>query len=215
MTRDYKPGQILYIKSYMGWHYISVLRCAVKRTYAGYELNSYELLTCCDLSIDGDDGSKTMTFTRGNGTLLDVDTTFEDVREATDKEKLLLYDALVKAFKDHDLGWANHFTDSSYFDILDWLAWEFDVDLDAHQNTPLGETINEIQNYIWDTLCKETGNYQACTDYVEPEMVNKQEFIDKLEKWIRGNTNWHDEYDWDGRNPNYGLWDELKKYLEE
>ena len=46
-------------------------------------------------------------------------------------------------------------------------------------------------------------------------MVNKQEFIEKLEKWIRGNTDWHDEYDWEGRNPNYGLWDELKKYLEE
>ena len=46
-------------------------------------------------------------------------------------------------------------------------------------------------------------------------MVNKAEFIDKLEKWIRNNTNWTDEYIWDGRNPNYGLWDELKKYLEE
>jgi hypothetical protein len=138
-----------------------------------------QLHTCCDLSIDGDDGGKTMTFARGNGTLFDVDTTFEEVREATDEEKLLLYDTLVKAFKDYDLGWDKHFTDSTYFDILDWLAWEFNVDLDANQNTPLGETINEIQNYIWDVLCKETGNYQACTDYVEPEMVNKQEFIEK------------------------------------
>jgi phage terminase large subunit-like protein len=71
----------------------------------------------------------------------------------------------------------------------------------------------EIQDYIWDAICKETGNYQEKT--VEPEMVNKAEFIKKLENWIRGNTDWHDEYNWEGRNPNYGLWDELKKYLEE
>lgn len=112
---------------------------------------------------------------------MDVDTTFEEIRFVNDIEKRCLFDALVKAFKEYDLNWAYHFTDSSYFDILDWLAWEFDIDLDdeANQNTPLGETISEIQNYIWNALCKETGNYQACTDYVEPEMVNKQKFIEK------------------------------------
>ena len=49
----------------------------------------------------------------------------------------------------------------------------------------------------------------------KPGMVNKQEFIEKLEKWIRNNTDWTEEYIWDGRNPNYGLWDELKKFMEE
>ena len=178
---NYKPGQILYSKSDDCWVYISVLRYTKSQNTS----EAIQLHTCCDLSIDGDDGSKTITFARGNETLLDVDTTFEEVREATNEEKLVLYDELVRGFKDHDLGWANHFTDSSYFDILDWLAWEFDVDLDAHQNTPLGETIHEIQNYIWDALCKETGNYHACTDYVEPEMVNKQEFIEKAKAWLK------------------------------
>lgn len=207
----YKPGQILWIQSSMGpWHYISVLRYAAPGKHA---VESYGLHTCCDLCVDVD--GDCLTFTRGNGSFLDLDTSFALVREATDVEREYLYKALVKAFKDYDLGWDKHFTDSSYFDILDWLAWEFNVDLDVNQNTPLGEAINEIQNYIWDALCKETGNYQACTDYVEPEMVNKQKFIEKLEGWIRGNTDWHDEYNWEGRNPNYGLWDELKKFMEE
>lgn len=178
MESIYKPGQILWLKSSIGpWSYISVLCCAtpVERMHIHYELH-----TCCDLCVDVD--GDCLTFKRGNASLLDLDTSFAMVREATDVEKEYLYKALVKAFKDYDLGWANHFTDSSYFDILDWLAWEFDVDLDdeANQNTPLGETISEIQNYIWDTLCKETGNYQACTDYEEPEMVNKAEFIEKV-----------------------------------
>ena len=210
MESIYKPGQIICSKSDDCWVYISVLRYVKPQNASG----AMQLHTCCDLSIDGDDGSKTVTFARGNGTLLDVDTTFEYVRKAYGAERVCLYDALVKAYKDYDLSWANP-TDSTYLDILDWLAWEFDVDLDdeASQYTPIGETISEIQKYIWDTICKETGNYQEKT--VEPEMVNKQEFIEKLEKWIRGNTDWNEEYIWDGRNPNYGLWDELKKYLEE
>jgi hypothetical protein len=97
------------------------------------------------------------------------------------------------------------------------LYWEFDVDLDdeASQYTPVGETISEIQNYIWDAICKETGNYQACTDYVEPEMVNKQEFIAKVKRWLELETDWGQEWDAEGRNPDYGKIDELVKYLEE
>ena len=214
MNKNYKPGQILYVKSSIGpWYYISVLRCA---TPVKDMDETYELHTCCDLCVDAD-GSEDLTFERGNGSFLDLDTSFMKVRGATDVEREYLYKAQVKAFKDHDLGWANHFTDSSYFDILDWLAWEFNVDLDdeANQNTPLGETISEIQNYIWDALCKETGNYQACTDYGEPEMVNKAEFIAKVKRWLELETDWNMEYDEEGRNPDYGKIDELVKYLEE
>ena len=216
MKANYTPGQILYVESSIGlfqcssWHYISVLHCA---TPVERMDRTYELHTCCDLCID-EDGSECLTFERGNGSLLDFDTSFEEVREATDKEKSLLYDALVKAFKDYDLDWDKHFTDSTYDDIRDWLCWEFNVDLDnTGDDNPLVDTIYEITNYIWDVLCKETGNYQE--KVVEPEMVNKQEFIKKLEKWIRNNTDWTDEYIWDGRNPNYGLWNELKKFMEE
>jgi hypothetical protein len=119
-----------------------------------------------------------MTFARFNGTLLDVDTTFEYVREAYGAERVCLYDALVKAYKDYDLGWKNP-TDSTYLDILDWLAWEFDVELssDVRRPGPVEITMYEIQDYIWDAICKETGNYQEKT--FEPEMVNKAEFIGK------------------------------------
>ena len=211
MKTNYTPGQILYSKSNDCWAYISVLHNTQHQNASG----AMQLHTCCDLCIDGDDGSKTMTFARENGTLLDVDTTFEEVREATDKEKLLMYNALVKAFKDHDLGWDKHFTDSSYLDILDWLAWEFDIELssDVSRPSPIEIAMYEIQYYIWDTLCKETGNYQEKN--VEPEMVNKAEFIAKLKIWLKINTNWDMEYAEEGRNDNYGKIDELVKYLEE
>lgn len=212
METIYTPGQIICSKSVDCWVYISVLRNVQPQNASG----AMQLHTCCDLSIDGDDGSKTIIFARGNGTLLDVDATFEYVREAYGAERVCLYDALVKAFKDHDLGWDKHFTDSTYDDIRDWLCWEFDVDINLLPNdSALPATIYEITNYIWDVLCKETGNYQACTDYVEPEMVNKQEFIEKLKTWLKNNTDWNMEYDEEGRNDNYGKIDELVKYLEE
>lgn len=184
MKKNYKPGQILYIRSSMGpWYYISVLKYATPSKRVD---NAYELHTCCDLCVDEDDGN-ILTFECGNGSLLDLDTVFAEVREATNEERIQLFDALVRGFKNHDLGWANHFTDSSYFDILDWLSREFNVDFedDSNQNHPLCEIISEIQDYIWDELCKETGNYQACTDYEEPEMVNKQEFIEKAKSWVK------------------------------
>lgn len=177
---NYKPGQIICSKSDDCWVYISVLRYVKSQNASG----AMQLHTCCDLSIDGDDGSKTMTFACGNGTLLDVDTSFEEVREATDKEKSLLYDALVKAYKDYDLGWTNP-TDSTFDDIQDWLCWEFDVDLDdeasqyTNQYTPVGEIILEIQKYIWDAICKETGNYQEKT--VEPVLVSLEKVVKYLE----------------------------------
>jgi hypothetical protein len=211
MKTNYTPGQILCSKSNDCWVYISVLHNVQPQNASG----AMQLHTCCDLSIDGDDGSKTITFARGNGTLLDVDTTFEYVREAYGAERVCLYDALVKAFKDHDLGWDKHFTDSTYDDIRDWLCWEFDVDINLLPNdSALLETIYEITNYIWDVLCKETGNYQACTGYVEPEMVNKAEFIAKVKRWLELETDWNMEYDECGRNDNYGKIDELVKYLE-
>ena len=136
-------------------------------------------------------------------------------RHATDKEKHEMYNALGKRFTDdYDKDWNCHFTDSSYFDVQDFLFDVFGINIEYYDNdTIYPDFINEIHNYIWDKLCNALGVPNK--EESEPEMVNKKEFIEKLEKWITGNTDWNDEYIWDGRNPNYGLWDELKKYLEE
>lgn len=181
---NFKPGQILYIQTEYGEaSYISIF------TGTSPHPEGIMIHTCCDLTIHEYNGNMYeygMTFARGNGTMLDLDTYFDEIRQAEDFEKKMLFNALVRGFKEHDLGWANHFTDSTYDDIRDWLCWEFNVDLDSladniivEDNNPLVDAIYEITNYIWDALCKETDNYQACTDYVEPEMVNKEKFIEK------------------------------------
>jgi hypothetical protein len=213
----YKPGQILHISSSSGtWYNIGLFRNIIPVKNLS---DTYDFYTYCNLYIEANKSS--LTFERGNYT--NLDTSFEVVREATDEERTQLFDALVKAFKEYDLNWANHFTDSIFYDIRDWLCWSFDVDINLLPNDSiLPTTIYEITKYIWDALCKETGNYQENT--VAPEMVNKQEFIAKVKRWLELETNWNKEYirdevafcDWcrDIRNPNYGKIDELVKYLE-
>lgn len=179
------PGQILYIQSAPNYFYISIMRSMQQHPVVD-DANRYEINTCCDLCVDlygGEMYPSTITFAGGCvGSSYDVNVEFDEVRPVHDFEKKLLFDRLVYEFKSYDPKWKHHFTDSSYFDILDWLASSFNVDLDSEsvQKTHLGETISEIQNYIWDALCKETGNYHACTNYVEPKMVS----LDKVEEFL-------------------------------
>lgn len=177
METNYTPGQILYIKPEYNEAYVSII------TGTSPHHEGTMIHTCCDLTIHEYsehmyEGG--MTFARGNGTMLDVDTNFEEIRQAADCEKRMLFNALVRGFKEHNLGWDKHFTDSTYFDILDWLEWQFDYETSTDgmsEPDPVEDVMHEIQNYIWDALCKETGNYQEKT--TEVEMVNKQEFIEK------------------------------------
>lgn len=181
METNYTPGQILYIQSTVNYFYISVSRSKQQHPVVN-DANRCEINTCCDLCVDvcGEEMyPSSITFARGgNGSIWDLDIEFDEIRPAYDFEKKLLFDRLVDKFKLYYPKWT-HLTNSTYFDILYWLVWEFEVELDdeANVDTPLGETISEIQKYIWDVLCKETGNYQLKN--VEPEMVNKEEFVEK------------------------------------
>lgn len=74
------------------------------------------------------------------------------------------------------------------------------------------ERKNEI---IQESVVEFVDNALRAGEQPKSEMVNKQEFIAKVRKWLELETDWGMEYDWEGRNPNYGKIDELIKYLEE
>lgn len=186
MKTNYTPGQILYIQSTENYFYISVMRSMQQHPVVD-DVNQYEIETCCDLCVDvysGEMYPSTITFARGDSSIFNLDIEFDEIRPAHDFEKKLLFDRLVYEYKLHDKKWM-HLTDSTYFDILNWLAWQFKMDLDDKdiQIAPLRGTMWEIQNYIWDALCKETGNYQKETS--EPEMVNKEKFIKMTLQWLK------------------------------
>lgn len=136
----------------------------------------------------------------------------QDIILALEDEKCTLYNAIGKYFTEkYDKDWYNHFTDSSYFDVQDYLFDVFCINVDLIYP----DFINEIHTYIWDKLCEAMGCKAYDGDEFVEQLVNKQEFIAKLKKWLELETNWNMEYDEEGRNPNYGKIDELIKYMEE
>lgn len=184
METNFTSGQILFIQSVEKYFYISVMRSMQPHPVVNDD-NRYEIDTCCDLCVDVCNCEmypSSITFARvGNGSIWDLDIEFDEIRPAHDFEKKLLFDRLVYTFKLHNPKWMHSFTDSTFYDIRDWLCWEFDVDINLLPNdSTLPGAIYEITNYIWEVLCKETGNYQEETEPKPvPEMVNKQEFIEK------------------------------------
>ncbi len=141
-------------------------------------------------------------------------------RLATDEEKHEIYNALGRRFTDdYDKDWYNHFTDSSYFDVQDFLFDVFGINVEYYDNDMIyPDFIDEIHNYIWDGLC----NAMKMPDEVETfeftpisnEMVNKQEFIEKVVEWVRNRDN-VEKYLHHRTSLTDNFADALRKYLEE
>ena len=111
------------------------------------------------------------------------------VRHATEDEKNTLYNAIGKHFtEEYDKDWYNHFTDSSYFDILDFLLDVFCIKIEEYDDDLIyPDFINEIKIYIWKKLCKSMGYEDEYNDEFGIELVDKKEFIAKAVKYLEAN----------------------------
>ena len=137
-------------------------------------------------------------------------------RLADNNEKTTLYNAIGKHFTDeYDKDWYYHFTDSSYFDIQDFLFDVFGINIEYYDNdTIYPDFINEIHNYIWDKLCEAMGVPNTVEN--KPEMVNKQEFVTKVRNWLEQHT--YDDKYWTQEGDDLYLGNligDICKYLEE
>ena len=105
-------------------------------------------------------------------------------RLADNDEKNTLYNAIGKHFtEEYDKDWYNHFTDSSYFDIQDYLLDVFRIKVREYDDDLIyPDFINDIHTYIWNGLCNALGVPNDIDK--EPEMVNKQKFIEKAKEWL-------------------------------
>ena len=105
-------------------------------------------------------------------------------RLATDLEKNRLYNAFYSYFtEDYDYDWHLHFTDSSYFDILDCLLEAFCIHVSEEDDWDYPEFVQDIRNYIWDICCNVLGVKSDITEFDDedkPKMVN----LDDVCKWL-------------------------------
>lgn len=201
--KDFKNGDVIVFKICSGNEMIAIFNKIKTNKCGDLELHTYaelfkdDLLTECE-TRDG------------------LGEYVTDFRVATDDEKNKLYNAICKRYtEEYDMEWYNHFTDSTYFEIRDYLLNEFCIKVKEYDNDLLyPDFVNEIHKFIWDKLCI----YMGVPDDFEcekPEMVNKSEFIAKLKRWLELETNWNMQYIESGKNPNFGKIDELINYMEE
>ena len=127
-------------------------------------------------------------------------------RKATCKEQRKLYDEICKYFaEEHDKDWYKHFSDSSYYDVLDFLLEELDIE----DTVNIPAFVYEIQNYMWDQMCEFMGQPNE-TGFIEVEEESEvkmvsldkackvfQEMLMKYNKYIGHNIpmlEWEDEF---------------------
>ena len=105
-----------------------------------------------------------------------------EYRLATDAEKENLYYHLFIHFtEDWDHTWDNHFTDSSYFDILDCLLDAFAIKVSEEDGWDYPEFVQDIRNYIWDECCNAL---QIESDIPNAVCPDKMVSLDAVSSWL-------------------------------
>ena len=119
-------------------------------------------------------------------------------RPAEEEEKIELYNALGKFFtEEYDEYWYNHFTDSSYFDIVDYLLDIFCIKMGEYGEYP--DFVGDIRRHIWCKCCEAVGMPDGFNEEPEEQMVSLEKVKERLkekmyecdrdEKWV--NTYFH------------------------
>lgn len=112
-----------------------------------------------------------------------------EYRLATDAEKENLYYHLFIHFtEDWDHTWDNHFTDSSYFDILDCLLDTFCIKVSEEDDWDYPDFVQDIRNYIWNECCDAL---QIEPDIPNADRPDKMVSLDDVISWLLENA---DEY---------------------
>ena len=109
-----------------------------------------------------------------------------EYRLATDAEKETLYYWMFIHFtEDWDHTWDNHFTDSSYFDILDCLLDAFAIKVSEEDDWDYPEFVQDIRNYIWDECCRAL---QIEPDIANADRPDKMVSLDDICSWLLEHT---------------------------
>jgi hypothetical protein len=168
MKTNFKNGDVIAIRNPRGVEVIAIFdkfgSDSTLHIYAEFDTSEVELyFKCADYDF-----------------CYDIDKI--EYRLATDAEKENLYYHLFIHFTvDWDNTWMYHFTDSSYFDILDCLLDAFSIKVSEEDDWDYPDFVQDIRNYIWDECCS--------TLKIEPDIANadhpdKMVSLDDICSWM-------------------------------
>ena len=106
-------------------------------------------------------------------------------RLANEDEKIRLYNVLGKFFtEEYDEDWYKHFTDSSYYDIQDFLFDVFCIKVEEYDNDLIyPDFVDDIQRYIWCKCCEAVDMPDGFNKEPEEQMVS----LEKVKEWLKEN----------------------------
>ena len=137
----------------------------------------YKLYTYAELDIECND-----LFLEKYEPGFAYDVKYCSFRPAEEEEKIKLYHALGKEFtEEYDNDWYEHFTDSSYYDIMDFLVDAFCIKMNDDYGYP--DFLDDIQRYIWCKCCKAVGMSDGFTEEPKEQMVS----LEKVKEWLKEN----------------------------
>lgn len=104
-------------------------------------------------------------------------------RLAEEEEKIKLYHALGKEFtEEYDTDWYKHFTDSSYYDIHDFLVDAFCIKIEEYDNDLIyPDFVDDIQRYIWCKCCEAVGMPDGFNEEPKEILISLDKAIEYLE----------------------------------
>ena len=137
----------------------------------------YKLYTYAELDIEYDD-----LFLEKYEPGCSYDVKYCSFRPAEDEEKIKLYHALGKEFtEEYDNDWYEHFTDSSYYDIHDFLIDAFCIKMNDDYSYP--DFVDDIHRYIWCKCCEAVGMPDGFNEEPKEQMVS----LEKVKEWLKEN----------------------------
>ena len=199
--RDLKRGDIIRIKGIFGIDCIGIFNKIEDETIYLYCAHYADMNNICCVK---DGKYYSINIDSINACLL-----------ATEYEIIEFYNKIGKYFtEEYDKDWYNHFTDSSYFDVQDFLLDMFCIKVEEYDNDMIyPDFVDEIHHYIWEKLCEALGYKNYGGDEFVEELVNKQEFIDKACKVLRQTDTIH--YIENGRFLMEKFVEDFRKAMEE
>ena len=145
----------------------------VEQSYTGI----YKLYTYAELDMEYSD-----LFVEKDEPGYSYDVKYCNFRLANEEEKIRLYNVLGKFFtEEYDEDWYKHFTDSSYFDIIDYLLDIFCIKIGEHGEYP--DFVDDIRRYIWCKCCDAVGMPDGFNEDPDEQMVS----LKKIKEWLKEN----------------------------
>lgn len=147
-TKNLKEGDIIRVKFssvYENEEYISVY----KGTESKYGV--IRLLTMADAPIGQKNGE--MFFSSCEGYYLTDQSRLHSLTPATNEEKTFFYKSVLKEYDIDQPNWKKYLTDSTWFELADWISYKFGCTTDAEDDNL--QIVEDCRSYIWGTVTNE------------------------------------------------------------